>query len=66
MDPTCYVKCSSLWILVSGKSTAWLFTSLLIPGDQTNKIKGYDGGIPDLKMKTFIYVNISCSTPVFN
>jgi len=36
------------WYLVSGNPTAWLFINLLIPGDQTNKIKGYDGGIPNL------------------
>jgi len=27
------------WFLVSGKPTAWLFNSLLIPGDQTKKLR---------------------------
>jgi len=35
MDPTCFVKYFPCWFLVSGKRTAWLFNSLLIPGDQT-------------------------------
>jgi len=27
------------WFFISGKSTPWLFNSLLIPGDQTKKLK---------------------------
>jgi len=27
------------WFFVSGKLTAWLFNSLLIPGDQTKKLR---------------------------
>jgi len=38
------------WFLVSGKLNAWLFNSLLIPGDQTKKINGFVGGIPTLRI----------------
>jgi len=51
---------------IFGKLIPWHFNSLLIPGYQTEKIKGSDGGIPTLQMQTIIYVKISCSIPVFN
>jgi len=36
-NPPCFVKFSALlrWFLISSEPTAWLFDSLLIPGDQT-------------------------------
>ena len=35
---------------IFGKLIAWHFNSLLIPGYQTENIKGSDGGIPILQM----------------
>jgi len=49
------------YFLVFGKPTAWLFKSLLIPGDQTKKIKGCDGGIPYKHLCMLIFRVVSPS-----
>jgi len=41
------------WFLVSGKPTAWLFNSLLIPGDQTTKLRDVLAGYLLCRCKHF-------------